>query len=76
MYVYKSLGEGIGLYFQFLKYFGQTFTIMALMAVPSMVCSKSAGNIGLFCRISSLLKGSFAKETYHFFDPTPLYGMQ
>jgi len=22
--------------------------------------------IGLFCRISSLLKGSFAKETYNF----------
>jgi len=39
MYAYKSLGEGIGLYFQFLKYFGQTFTIMALMAVPSMVRS-------------------------------------
>jgi len=26
--------------------------------------------IRLFCRISSLLKGSFAKETYHFIDPT------
>jgi len=26
--------------------------------------------IGLFCRISSLLKGSFAKETYHFEEPT------
>ena len=26
--------------------------------------------IGLFCRISSLLQGSFAKETYHFIDPT------
>jgi len=26
--------------------------------------------IGLFCRISSLLKGSFAKETYHFKEPT------
>jgi len=25
---------------------------------------------GLFCRISSLLKGSFAKETYNFIDPT------
>ena len=27
-------------------------------------------NIGLFCRISSLLWGSFAKETYHFKEPT------
>ena len=26
--------------------------------------------IGLFCRISSLLKGSFAKETYDFEEPT------
>ena len=25
---------------------------------------------GLFCRISSLLQGSFAKETYNFIDPT------
>jgi len=24
---------------------------------------------GLFCRIQSLLKGSFAKETYHFEEP-------
>ena len=26
--------------------------------------------IGLFCRVSSLLLGSFAKETYNLFDPT------
>jgi len=26
--------------------------------------------IGLFCRISSLSLGSFAKETYHFKEPT------
>jgi len=26
--------------------------------------------IGLFCRISSLLQGSFAKETYDFEEPT------
>ena len=26
--------------------------------------------IGLFCRISSLLQGSFAKETHNFIDPT------
>jgi len=26
--------------------------------------------LGLFCRISSLLKGSFAKETYNFKEPT------
>jgi len=26
--------------------------------------------IGLFCRISSLLQASFAKETYNFIDPT------
>jgi len=27
-------------------------------------------NIGLFCRIASLLQGSFAKETYNLIDPT------
>jgi len=26
--------------------------------------------VGLFCRISSVLYGSFAKETYHFREPT------
>jgi len=26
--------------------------------------------IGLFCRISSLLQGSFEKETHHFKEPT------
>jgi len=26
--------------------------------------------IGLLCRISSLLLGTFAKETYNFIDPT------
>ena len=26
--------------------------------------------IGLFCRILSLFQGSFAKETYHFKEPT------
>jgi len=26
--------------------------------------------IGLFCRIASLLYGSFAKETYNFKEPT------
>ena len=27
-------------------------------------------SVGLFCRISSVLQGSFAKETYHFKEPT------
>ena len=27
-------------------------------------------SIGLFCRIASLLQGSFAQETYHFKEPT------
>jgi len=26
--------------------------------------------VGLFCRIQSLLQGSFAKETYNFKEPT------
>jgi len=26
--------------------------------------------IGLFCRMSSVLQGSFAKETYNFKEPT------
>jgi len=26
--------------------------------------------IGLFCRISSVFQGTFAKETYNFIDPT------
>jgi hypothetical protein len=36
-----ELGEGIGLYFQFLKYFGQTFTLMAIIAIPAMVLNTS-----------------------------------
>ena len=32
--------------------------------------SKLLKIIGLFCRISSLAKGSFAKETYNFKEPT------
>ena len=46
------------------------------MYVPSYVwygvatISRRLKMIGLFCRISSLLQGSFAKETYHFIDPT------
>ena len=36
-----ELGEGIGLYFQFLKYFGQTFCIMAVLAVPGMILNAS-----------------------------------
>jgi len=32
--------------------------------------SKLLKIIGLFCRISSLLQGSFAKKTYHFQKPT------
>ena len=32
--------------------------------------SRLLKNIGLFCRMSSLLWGSFAKETYNFKEPT------
>jgi len=32
--------------------------------------SRTDKMICLFCRISSLLSVSFAKETYHFIDPT------
>ena len=39
--------------------------------------SRLLKNIGLFCRIYSLLRGSFAKETYDFKEPTthsqPIY---
>jgi len=34
--------------------------------------SRRLKTIGLFCRISSLLWGSFAKETYNFKEPTNL----
>ena len=33
-------------------------------------CSRLVKIIGLFCRISSLLQGSFAKQTYNFKEPT------
>jgi len=33
-------------------------------------CSRLHKITGLFCRISSLLHGSFAKETYIFKEPT------
>ena len=32
--------------------------------------SRLLKTVGLFCRISSLLQGSFAKETYNFKEPT------
>jgi len=32
--------------------------------------SRLLKSIGLFCRISSVLQGSFAKETYNFKEPT------
>jgi len=32
--------------------------------------SRIGKNVGLVCRILSLLQGSFAKETYNFIDPT------
>ena len=34
--------------------------------------SKLLKMIGLFCRIQSLLQGSFTKETYHFQEPTTI----
>ena len=33
-------------------------------------CSRLLKIIGLFCRLSSLLQGSFTKETYNFKEPT------
>jgi len=35
-----------------------------------VICTCTLVIIGLFCRISSLLWGSFAKETYNFKEPT------
>ena len=32
--------------------------------------SRLLKTIGLFCRIESVLQGSFAKQTYHFKEPT------
>jgi len=41
--------------------------------VATMICEANVADfeiLGLCCRISSLFKGSFAKETYHFEEPT------
>ena len=40
------------------------------MAIWGATISRLLEIIGLFCRISSLLYGSFAKETYDFQEPT------
>ena len=49
-----------------------TVTIL-MTANTDMGWLRSGGSmeiIGLFCRTSSLLLGSFAKEPYNFIDPT------
>ena len=40
------------------------------VATVSTTVSRIDKIIGLFCRILSLLEGSFAKETFNFIDPT------
>ena len=47
-------------------------SVMQCVAKRSRVATVSKNDqiIGLFCRISSLLYGSFAKETCNFVDPT------
>jgi len=43
---------------------------LLIVATPYEHISADIWLIGLFCRISSLFKGSFAKETYNFKEPT------
>ena len=49
-----------------------TWYIMASRSAGSswMCCDKMCCDISLFCRVSSLSWGSFAKETYYFKEPT------
>jgi len=47
----------------------------SVLQCVAVCCSVNAADAsdkitGLFCIILSLLKGSFAKETYNFIDPT------
>jgi len=42
----------------------------ALQGYGAAMISRLLEILGLFCRISSLLQGSFAKETYNFKAPT------
>ena len=44
--------------------------LIQLLSYGVATISRLLKMIGLFCRISSLLQGSFAKETYHFKEPT------
>jgi len=54
-----------------------TYTINSYIHYGVARVSRIDKIIGIFCRISSLLWGSFAKETYNFIDPTnrshPIY---
>jgi len=48
------------------------FVVSQLLSYGVATISRLLQIIGLFCRITSLLLGSFAKETYHFKEPTQL----
>jgi len=63
------------------KSYEEIFTLTCCLSDTLCVClcwtnhgvttvSRIDSIIGLFCRILSLLLGSFAKETYNFIDPT------
>jgi len=47
-----------------------TYTCKHLCGYGVATISRLLKIVGLFCRISSLLYGSFAKETYNFKEPT------
>ena len=43
---------------------------MSIVSYGVVTVSRIKKNISLFCRIASLIQGSFAKETCNFIDPT------
>ena len=47
-----------------------TYTYIYSVSYGVASTSRLLKIIGLFCRIESLLYGSFAKETYNFKEPT------
>ena len=67
-YMYSHIYEGH--IYTCIPTYTHTYTVLILTHYGVATMSRLLKVIGLFCRISSLLQGCFAKETYNFKAPT------
>ena len=71
-FMYMNSCRDVSLVYLYVYEFIQRFiarihlSLVHLARIPRIAISRLLKMIGLLCRISSLLQGSFAKETYHF----------